>query len=105
MNSHKEMLQYVGIGENSTTDINLSVYPNPVKQSTTISFTLNEDAQTTVDIFNLQGQKVATPANEFLAAGQHQLTWAPNANISNGIYLMKMHIGGKLFSQKLAIQR
>lgn len=105
MNGHKEMLQYVGIGENSAADINLSVYPNPVKESATISFSLKENAQTTVDVFALQGQKVATPVNEVLIAGQNQLTWSPNTKVSNGIYLMNIHVGEKLFVKKIAIQR
>ncbi len=105
MNGHKEMLQYVGIGEISGFNGSLSVYPNPVKESTTLSFTLHEEAQTSIDVFNLQGQKVTTLLNNKLTAGNHQLTWTPDSSIPNGIYLVKYSVGGKLFSQKLAIQR
>jgi len=105
MNGHKEMLQYVGIAETGVPDISLSVYPNPVKKSAAISFTLKEDAQTSIEVYNLQGQKVSTLVNEKLIAGEHQLTWIPDNSIPNGIYLMKLSIGGKLFSQKIAIQR
>jgi len=105
MNGHKEMLQYVGIGETGVSDISLSVYPNPVKKSAAISFTLKEGAQTSIEVYNLQGQKVSTLVNEKLIAGEHQLTWTLDNSIPNGIYLMKLSIGGKLFSQKIAIQR
>ncbi len=105
MNGHKEMLQYVGIGENNASDINLSVYPNPVKESAAVSFTLKEDAQATISIYNLQGQKVSTLINKNLSAGEQQVTWTPEDDLPNGIYLMKMNIGGDLFTKKIAIHR
>ncbi len=105
VNGHKEMLQYVGIGENSITDIDLSIYPNPVQESTTLLFSLKESAQTSIEVFNLQSQKVSSLVNKKLLAGSHQLIWAPANTLPNGIYLMKFNVGGNLFSQKIVIQR
>ncbi len=105
MNGHKEMLKYVGIAENNAADIALSTFPNPFTESATISFNLDNDAQTTLDIYSLQGKHVATLVNNELSAGKHQIKWAPEGTVSNGLYVMKLNIGGKVFSQKLAIQR
>jgi len=105
MNGHKELLKYVGIEENNAADIALSTYPNPITKSATISFNLDDDAQTAINIYSLQGKQVATLVNSELSAGGHAIKWSPNGSISNGIYVMKLNIGGKVFTQKLAIQR
>ena len=105
MNGHKEMLQYVGIGETTANDISFSTYPNPVSESATISFNLDKAAQTSIDIYSLQGKQISTLVNANLTAGEHQIIWSPNSTISNGIYLMKVDIGGKMFSKKIAVQR
>ncbi len=105
MNGHKELLKYVGIEENNAVDIALSTYPNPLTESATISFNLDNDAQTAINIYSLQGKQVATLVNRELTAGRHEIKWSPDGTISNGIYVMKLSIGGKVFTQKLAIQR
>jgi len=105
MNGHKEMLQYVGIGETIANDISFTTYPNPVSESATISFNLDKAAQTSVDIYSLQGKLISTLVNENLTAGEHQIIWSPKSTISNGIYLMKVDIGGQMFSKKIAVQR
>jgi hypothetical protein len=105
MNGHKEMLKYVGINETNAANISLSTFPNPVTESATISFNLEKDAQTTIDIYSLQGKQISTLVNNNLTAGEHQLTWTPDGTVSNGIYIMKINVGGKTFSQKIAIQR
>ncbi len=105
INGHKEMLQYVGVVENSNSDINLTTYPNPVAQSANISFNLNSEAQTKISIYSVQGQYVATLVNNKLTSGKHNIKWTPDGTVSNGLYLMKAKIGKKSFSQKIAIQR
>lgn len=105
MNGHKEMLQYVGIGETTANDFSFTTYPNPVSESATISFNLEKAAQTSIDIYSLQGKQISTLVNANLTAGEHQFIWSPNSTITNGIYLMKVDIGGKMFSKKIAVQR
>jgi hypothetical protein len=105
MNGHKEMLKYVGISETTANDFHLTAYPNPVKESTTVSFNLDNDAKTMINVYSLQGKQVATLVNKNLSAGKHQITWSPDGTLSNGVYLMKVTIGNQTFTKKLAIQR
>ena len=59
--------------------------PNPFNPSTTISFTIAEAGNVTIDVFNVAGQKVGTIANEFRGAGSHSVTWDAS-EFSAGVY-------------------
>ena len=58
-------------------NINVSIVPNPTSGSTTIRFTCGTDvrAQSTVDIINLLGQRVATLTITDPALGWNQVEW------------------------------
>lgn len=73
-------------------------YPNPFNGMTTITYWLPKQAQTTLDIYNLQGQKICTLVNSTLPPGQHTVTWnATDENgtqVPSGIYLYQIHALG-----------
>jgi len=59
--------------------------PNPANPSTTISFTIPEAGNISVDIFNVAGQKVDTLVNEFMDAGSHSVVW-DGSSMASGVY-------------------
>lgn len=60
-------------------------YPNPFNPSTTICFTLNQSGYTSLTIYNVLGERVASLVNGSLTAGTYNYEW--NAvNLSSGIY-------------------
>ena len=79
-----------------------SNYPNPFNPSTTISFSVTQNAMSgsdgssfvSLDIYNSKGQKIKTLVNEVLSAGEHKVMWNGtdnrNASVSSGIYFYKM---------------
>ena len=53
-------------------------YPNPFNTETIISYGLNKDSHVSLGIYNLQGQKVFTLAeNEFHLSGSYSRVWNP----------------------------
>ena len=64
-------------------------YPNPFNPSTVISFQLPSATQTKLEIYNVQGQKVATLVDGYLEAGTHQLRWE-SIGASSGIYFYRL---------------
>lgn len=64
-------------------------YPNPFNPTTTIEFGLPQQQHVTVDVFNLNGQKVATLANGMLSAGVHRLHWN-GQGYASGMYFYKI---------------
>jgi endonuclease/exonuclease/phosphatase family metal-dependent hydrolase len=60
-------------------------YPNPFNPSTTINFSIAEASVVKIAIYNLLGQEVAFPLNEFMEAGSHSLTFDAS-DLTSGAY-------------------
>ncbi len=59
--------------------------PNPFNPTTTISFSVPEAGNVTIDVFNVAGQRVDTVVSDLMSAGSHSVTW--NASeFSAGVY-------------------
>ena len=69
----------------------LNVYPNPFKSKTTISYTLNIEADILLEVYNLLGEKIEILANEKQTEGEHSFEFnSKEKGYSNGIYLIKL---------------
>jgi hypothetical protein len=67
-------------------------YPNPFNPTTTIEFSLRQDGRTTLEVFNILGQVVATLINENLKAGAYQVRF--NASVlPSGVYFYRLRSG------------
>ena len=66
-------------------------YPNPFNPTTTISFSLINDSDVEISVYNIKGQKVKTLINKQMLKGKHSVIWAgiddSNKPVSSGIYL------------------
>ncbi len=67
-------------------------YPNPFNPETHIRFGLPEDSKVTIEVFNLQGRKVATLADGYYEAGYHFVTFR-GANHPSGVYFYRTVAG------------
>ncbi|MGB5288567.1 MAG: T9SS type A sorting domain-containing protein, partial [Ignavibacteriaceae bacterium] len=75
-------------------------YPNPFNPSTSILFSLPVDAQMTLSVYNLVGEKVAEVARGNFPAGSHKVSFNANA-LTSGIYFYQLDAtgnDGKTFS-------
>ena len=66
--------------------------PNPFNPTTTITFSLAEAGNVSIDVFNVAGQKVDTVASEFMGAGSHSITWDASG-LSAGVYFYTVKSG------------
>jgi hypothetical protein len=84
-------------------------YPNPFNPETTINFDLKENANVTLDIYNIKGQRVATLANGQFKAGVHSVMWKgtdDNGSIlSSGIYFYKLSCGSYTKTRKMILMK
>ncbi|OYT13328.1 MAG: hypothetical protein B6I19_05730 [Bacteroidetes bacterium 4572_114] len=80
------------LNENKPNLESLKIYPNPVSESVTFEFILEEQGTVIIDVYNTLGVKVAPPTYQALSQGLHQLEW--NASyLNDGIYFCKFNIG------------
>ena len=75
-------------------------YPNPFNPATTIRFTLPEQKQVTLEVFDVTGRHVETLVDESLSAGEHSRTFNAE-NLSSGIYLYRLQAGGESFTRRM----
>ncbi|MCF7923447.1 MAG: N-acetylmuramoyl-L-alanine amidase [Candidatus Marinimicrobia bacterium] len=77
-------------------------YPNPFNPWTSIPFTLPENADVSIRVFDLKGQEVARLISGPLATGNYVTRW--NASqVSSGIYLLKMDANERSITRKLTV--
>ncbi len=75
-------------------------YPNPFNPITTIRFQVPEYMWTSLDVYNITGQKVATLLNGFVQPGFHSIDWDA-ARLSSGVYIYSIVVGDYRVSRKM----
>jgi hypothetical protein len=80
----------------------LSAYPNPFNSEARVVFTTPQRIHATVDVFNIDGQKVATLTDGDWDAGRHELV-LDGSTLSSGIYLVHMRTASYTATHKLVL--
>ena len=87
-----------------------SISPNPLSTSSgsaELNFTLSEDGQVLLTIYDEIGREIRTLVNNKLEIGNHTAHWdvkdASGHFVSAGIYLCRLNEGGKTASEKISI--
>lgn len=93
------ILQYVNndtaaIDLRATPGISSKVFPNPSSESLTIKFELKKEGNTTINLFNQQGDKVDSYNLGVLQAGASSKN-IPISKLQNGIYYYQIISSGK----------
>ena len=78
--------------------------PNPFNPTTTISFSIPEESNIELTIFNIRGQKLKTLANKEFTKGSHSIIWNGEDElgkaVGSGVYYYKLYVNGKIEAVK-----
>ena len=99
--SFDEITDIEQIGVVSEENFQLSNYPNPFDESTTIAFELNEPTEVNLDVYNLTGRKVATLLKkELLNSGLHEFRFDSMA-LPSGLYFYTLSNADNVIMRKM----
>ncbi|MEN8202158.1 MAG: family 16 glycosylhydrolase [Bacteroidota bacterium] len=79
-------------------------YPNPFDNSTTISYSLQEAAHVTLEVFDATARLVDTVVDESLDAGSYEVNF-DGSELAPGLYTCKLHTGDNKQSMHMILTR
>ncbi|MGA9364215.1 MAG: T9SS type A sorting domain-containing protein [Bacteroidota bacterium] len=79
-------------------------YPNPFNPSTKLSFSLGKPGYATLTVYNILGQKVATPIAGILTVGYHELNFDAS-KLPSGVYFYRLDSGKNSDVKKMMLLR
>ncbi len=80
----------------------VSSFPNPVKDIVEFDFTILSKSDVSLELFNINGEKVLSLINRNLLPGDYKKKYDLN-NLDKGIYFYKLRIGNQAQTKKLII--
>ncbi|MBW2096980.1 MAG: T9SS type A sorting domain-containing protein [Deltaproteobacteria bacterium] len=76
--------------------------PNPFNPTTTITFSLEQAGDVSVDVLNVAGQRIDTLVDGFMDAGSHSAVWNASG-FSAGVYFYTVKSGGHTKTMKMTL--
>ena len=84
-------------------DFNINnIYPNPFNPKATINFSLSEVTKIKLNIFNVNGQKIAELKNELTLPGYYSVVW-DGASYPSGIYFVVLNSNKSVITRKMML--
>ena len=84
-------------------------YPNPFNPSTTISYSIPENADVMLSVYDMRGRMIKSLVNKNQAAGRYLVEWNATddygSNVGAGVYIYQLRSGNKTFSQKMVLMK
>jgi len=77
-------------------------YPNPFNPTTKINFELSSSGYTTLKIYDMLGNEVATLVQGELSAGTHSVNFNAS-NLASGTYLYQLNVNGTRITNKMVL--
>ena len=82
-------------------------YPNPFNSETKLSFSLTEEGEVSLKIYNIKGQLVTTLLQERRPIGHYTVSWngtnQSGETVASGLYLYRLNVGDKNFTKKMSL--
>jgi hypothetical protein len=83
-------------------------YPNPFNPSTIIKYSINQNENVKVDIYNIIGQHVANLVNKYQSVGNYEIEFSTNdfkEKLNSGIYIYSLKTNSQIISKKMILMK
>jgi hypothetical protein len=84
-----------------------SIRPNPFNATTTILYSLPNDAHASIRVYDIRGRLMATLLEQYKKAGQYEIHWRGrddnNTPLATGMYFIQFQSGAERESQKVLL--
>jgi len=84
-------------------------FPNPFNPSTSFNYSISNPGKVSLEIYDILGNKISEPINEYQNAGNHSIKWIANNSkgysLPSGIYFAKLQWEGKQKSIKIILMK
>ena len=84
-------------------------YPNPFNPTTTIKFSIAQDAKVSLVVYDMLGQKVRTLVDNVQEAGYYSVRWDGTndfgSKVSSGIYIYRLQAGNFVQTMKMNLMK
>ena len=88
-------------------DMLLTVYPNPAREWINIEYTMRDDAEITIEIYDLYGRLIGRPESGKQSAGHHSTRWKlidpSGKKLKPGLYIVLSKSSGITNTKKVMI--
>lgn len=79
-------------------------YPNPFRDATTITWTMQRSGAVRLTVYDVVGAKVATLIEDDVPAGEHTVRWAPRG-LPSGVYFYRLQANGTTMTRRMTVVR
>ncbi|MCW3083228.1 MAG: hypothetical protein JWP12_594 [Bacteroidetes bacterium] len=93
----------VGLDESVAATLGYSVYPNPISESTTVSYFLPEKTDVIFELYNTVGQKIYSLKKGTQDSGHYEFNLnTKDLNLQNGVYILQLKTETKTAAVRIA---
>lgn len=92
----------LSINEDVLSKPEITVFPNPFSQNTSINYSIFKNARVELLLFDLVGNKIVIIESGNKSAGKYTKTWSAE-NLSPGMYLLQLKVDNQLTAKKIII--
>jgi len=83
--------------------MSMTIYPNPFSSHATISFYVNQQTQTVIELYSVTGSRLKLLLHETITEGNHSIQ-LDREGLSAGIYFLRFQLNDKVMFAKLVVE-
>jgi len=84
--------------------VTLTSYPNPFRRQATVEYTLPEENDVRLTVYDILGRRVAVLEDGSKQAGRHRVTLRSDG-LASGVYFGRLEVGEQTVTQKITVLR